>query len=223
MERRKYNPGQKWGPDRLLKKAALLAPLAGILVFVWLYILAAATYPGGSYAEPEQEGFSYKHNYLCDLLDEVAINGEMNTSRFYARWALGILCASLLLLWYQLPKIFTSNGHRVFFIRVFGLLSFGVLVFLAEDTHDRTVRIAGVFGVLALLFCFIELYKAGYRKLFLLAVLNLLVFLLNYYIYETGTFLRALPMIQKFTFLLFLLWFVLLDLALYRKLEQQEP
>lgn len=223
MESGKYKRDDNRRADKLLTKVALLAPLAGILVFLSLYMLAASRYPGGSYVEPGQEGFSFTHNYLCDLLDEEAINGELNTARFFARWALGVLCASLLILWYQLPKIFNSNGHRVLLIRGFGLLSFGILVFLGEDTHDRTVRIAGVFGVLALIFCFIELYKAGYTKLFLLAVLNLLVFMLNYYIYETGTFRIALPVLQKFTFLLFLFWFVLLDLALYRKLYQQHP
>lgn len=223
MERGKYKPDQNRLPDKLLTKFVLLAPLAGILVFVCLYTLAAARYPGGSYAKPGQEGFSFMHNYLCDLLDEEAINGELNPARFFARWSLGVLCASLLILWYQLPKIFKSSGWKVFLIRAFGMLSLGTLIFLAEDTHDRTVRIAGIFGVMALLGFSIELYMAGYRKLFLLAVMNLLIFLLNYYIYETGTYRMALPVIQKFTFLLFLLWFILLDLALYRKLEKQYP
>ncbi len=223
MESGKYKPDENRLPDKLLTKVALLAPLAGILVFVLLYMLAASRYPGGSYAVPRQEGFSYTHNYLCDLLDEEAINGELNTSRFFARWSLGVLCASLLILWYQLPKIFNSAGWKVFLIRGFGMLSLGTLIFLAEDTHDRTVRIAGIFGVMALFGFSIELYRAGYRNLFLIAVMNLLIFLLNYYIYETGTFRMALPLIQKFTFLLFMFWFVLLALALYRKLDHQTP
>jgi hypothetical protein len=219
MEQKKDNQKQEKPPAGLLRFVVLLAPLAGIALFVLLYLLAAGAYPGGSYANPEQEGFSYRHNYLCDLLDEEAINGELNTSRHFARWSLGILCASLLVLWYQIPQIFDISSKRIYFIRFSGILALGTLVFLSDGTHDRIVWIAGAFGVLALIICTLELYWAGYRVLYMLSVLNLLIFLLNYYIYETGIFLKALPMIQKLTFVLFLLWFVLLDLALYRKFK----
>lgn len=222
MEQKKDNQEQEQRPAGLLRLVVLLAPLAGIALFVLLYVLAAGAYPGGSYANPEQEGFSYRHNYLCDLLDEKAINGERNTSRFLARWALGILCASLLVLWYQIPQIFDTSSKRIYFIRFSGILALGTLVFLSDSNHDRIVWIAGAFGVLAIIACSLQLFRAGYRILYLLSVTNLLLFLINYYIYETGIFLTALPMIQKLTFVLFLLWFVLLDLALYRKFKVQD-
>ena len=44
----------------------LLLPLFGMLLFVLLYVLAALDYPGGSWILPEQNGFSFWNNYLCD-------------------------------------------------------------------------------------------------------------------------------------------------------------
>ncbi len=200
----------------------LLFPAAGMVIFVFLYIIAAFNYPGGSYAMPQNDSFSFWHNYLCDLLDAKAINGEPNTARLYARWALGILCASLVWLWWHLHRLFNRRSPNLYLMRFAGLLALGTMVFLGADTHDLIVRIAGVFGVVALLSCLVELYKGGYTSLVILGLASLLVFLLNYYIYETGTLLFRLPVIQKLTFFLFLLWFGLLNLALFKKIKMEE-
>ena len=71
----------------LKEPVLLLLPYAGMAIFVILYVIAALEYPGGSYAEPNVEGFSFWHNYLCDLLDKRAINGSINTARYHARWS----------------------------------------------------------------------------------------------------------------------------------------
>ncbi len=62
-----------------------------------------------------------------------------------------------------------------------------------------------------------ELNSAWHFARASLGVLCLLVFLTNYYIYETGFFIESLPVIQKITFVLFISWFICLDVALYRK------
>ena len=82
------------------KPYMLLFPLMGMGLFVFLYILAAINYPGGSWNFIDQNGFSFGHNYLCDLLDHYAINGKINSARFFARAALRTLCASIILLWF---------------------------------------------------------------------------------------------------------------------------
>ncbi len=201
------------------KSYVLLFPLLGMVSFVVLYIMAALVYPGGSVAYPQQNGFNFWNNYLCDLLDEFALNGELNTARFYARYALTILCTSLLLLWFYLPKLFAKTTLNQHIMWVSGLLSLLVVFFLAAQIHDEIVRIAGVFGVIAFISSSVELYKAGYVKLCMLGFSCLLIFLVNYYIYETGMYLRSLPVIQKVTFVCCLLWFLVLNLELYKKLK----
>lgn len=201
------------------KPNMLLLPLGGMASFVLFYILAALNYPGGSWVAREQDGFSFWHNYLCDLLDIYAINGEPNTARFYAIVALVLLCTGLFLLWVNLPRLFEDKSANRSIMRISGLLSLITIIFLALGNHDKVVRIAGFFGVIAFVTSSIELFKAGYKNLFLLGVFCLLVFLLNYHIYETGLFITSLPVIQKITFILFIGWFICLDVALYRKLR----
>ena len=195
-----------------------LLPLIGIALFVIFYIIAAIYYPGGSYVAPNRPGFSFKNNYLCDLLDNHAINGAFNSARIYARIALAILCLSLILLWYYLPKLFDRKNKAQTSMSIAGMLSMVITLFLASEVHDVIVRIAGVFGVTALLISFFELYKANYYKLLILGIICLFFFLTNYYIYETEILIDKLPVIQKITFLSCMSWFVLLSIHSYRKL-----
>ncbi|GAA4937096.1 hypothetical protein GCM10023314_06800 [Algibacter agarivorans] len=195
-----------------------LLPLIGIALFVIFYIIAAIYYPGGSYAAPNRPGFSFKNNYLCDLLDNHAINGAFNSARIYARIALAILCLSLILLWYYLPKLFNRKNKAQTIMSIAGMLSMVITLFLASEVHDIIVRTAGVFGVTALLIAFIELYNANYYKLLIHGIICLFFFLTNYYIYETEILIDKLPVIQKITFLSCMSWFVLLSIHSYRKL-----
>ncbi|MBT8185270.1 MAG: hypothetical protein KJN76_10545 [Eudoraea sp.] len=201
-----------------------LFPLVGIGLFVVLYLLAAMNYPGGSRMFKDHEGFSFWHNYLCDLLDITAVNGEVNTARPYANAAMIVLCISLSWLWYYLPGMFRTKSLNRKIMRISGLLSLLIIVFLGLGNHDKIVRIAGFFGVIAFISCSIALFKAGQRNLFLFGILCLTVFLINYFIYETGIYLRSLPFIQKVTFLLFISWFIGLDITLYQNVVlKKEP
>jgi hypothetical protein len=189
--------------------------------FVLLYLVAAYRYPGGSWAYPGQSGFSWRHNYLCDLLDTNAVNGMPNTGRYWARSALGVLCLGLAWLWFYLPGLARgSTGFRTL-IRYSGLAAFGTTVFLSAGTHDVTVRIAGVLGLVGMGSLLAGLWTGGHKALSLFGGWCLGIFLLNYAIYETGTFVRALPLIQKVTFVSFLVWFACMDLALLRKARAQ--
>lgn len=92
------------------------------------------------------------------------------------------------------------------------MISLCTVVFLGSETHDLVVCIAGFFGFLALPGCMMEFYKMGYYNLIIHRISCALIFLLIFYIYETGNFRQILPVIQKLTFVLFLFWFALLDL-----------
>ncbi len=201
------------------KPKILLLPLFGMLLFVLFYILAALKYPGGSWIMPEQNGFSFWNNYLCDLLDQNAINGELNTARFFARTALTVLCLSLVLLWYYLPGLFKRKNFNKNIMWLSGMAALVATSFLSSGAHDRTVRIAGFLAVIAFLTCFVELFKARHIKLFIFGIGCLIIFLVNYHIYETGLYIRLLPVIQKITFICFIIWFIMLDVFFYRKLK----
>ena len=200
----------------LPSRGFLYLPMVGMALFVLLYVVAAFLYPGGSWKFQQAEGFSFWHNYLCDLLDEYAINGQLNTARYVSRLALGFLCGGILLLWFYLPNLFEKKSTTQKIMWTSGILALIATCFLSSGTHDFTVRLAGLFGSIAFVSCSIELYRHRYFKLFYFGIGCLIIFIVNYYVYETGLYIRALPIIQKFTFLSFIVWFIILDLMLIK-------
>ncbi|MEJ2584504.1 MAG: hypothetical protein P8Z38_05495 [Robiginitalea sp.] len=194
-----------------------LFPLSGMALFILCYVIAAGLYPGGSWNDPGQVGFSWRHNYLCDLLDTRAVNGVMNAGRHWARAALGFLILGIAVLWYYLPDL--TRGARRFknLIRYAGLAALGITLFLSSETHDVTLRLAGVLGMTGVGSLLAGLWKNRLYGLVLVGLWCLGIFLVNYVIYETGRFLYALPLIQKITFSSFLAWFIWLDVRLWRQ------
>ena len=171
-----------------------LFPIIGMGLFLLCYAIATLHYPGGSWSVPDQEGFSFWHNYLCDLLDIHAINGEINTARFYAIFALASLCIGLFWLWFHLPRLFNRKSFNQKVMRASGLFSIFTIFFLALGNHDTIVRIAGLFGVIAFITCSVELHKECLNTIFLLGIICLLVFLVNYYICQWQVYVTDYPM-----------------------------
>ncbi len=200
-------------------KTIVVVPYLGMLVFLLLYVLAALHYPGGSYSHPNAKGFSFWDNYLCDLLDTYTITGVTNGARNWARMALLVLCSSLMYLWFHLPKLFPAKNSNMKLLKFAGIGALVITLFMTAGNHDVVVRIAGLFGVVGMLTLFVELFRAKYYKLFGCGMYCLLILLVNYYIYETEVYLAALPVIQKITFVSFIVWFLLMDFSLYKRLK----
>jgi hypothetical protein len=197
----------------------ILLPLKGMCLFIILYFIAALQYTNMSDTFSNKVGFSVKKNYLCDLLNVYNNEGVINPARTTARVALAIICLSMILLWYQLPKLFSIKRITQTIMQVSGIISMVILLFLQSQNHDIIIRIAGVFGLVAVISILIELYRDAFYGLFILGLFFLALFLFNYYIYETGVLLELLPLIQKFTFIICLGWLAYLNIKLYLQLK----
>ncbi|WP_223651097.1 hypothetical protein [Hymenobacter psoromatis] len=194
-----------------------LLPAGGMALFVALYALAAALYPGGSPTDKTAPGFSWLHNYWCNLLTTVAINGQPNAAQPVALLAMSVLCASLMLFWYYLPPLFPFGALGAGTVRLAGMLSMVFAGFLSSAQHDLVLNIACLLGVVALGGTFVGLYQTRRLGLLGLGVLCLVLLATNNYVYYTQQFIYSLPVIQKFTFAIFLGWFSLLSVAAYRQ------
>jgi hypothetical protein len=200
----------------------IMLPLKGMCLFIILYVIAALQYTNGLDNFSNKVGFSFKENYLCDLLNVYTLEGTINPAHTTARIALSIICLSLMLFWYQLPKLFLIQNTTQIIMQVSGIISMIILLFLTSDNHDVIIRVAGLFGILAVISILIELYRVRFYGLFIVGFLFLVLFLFNYYIYETGILLELLPLIQKLTFVVCLGWMALLNNSLYFQLKQRE-
>ncbi|NNC69566.1 MAG: hypothetical protein HKN90_01965 [Flavobacteriaceae bacterium] len=207
--------------ERFTNKLLFFIPILGMLLFILFYIVATFKYPGGSYHSFEQSGFSWQHNFLCDLLDDQAVNGQGNPAHTLARIGLGFLCLGISILWYTIPYLFKKNNYLYAGIRLAGIGSMATVLLLAYGDHDLVVRIAGILGTLALLFTYYGLYREKHTKLLLWGIAALLLVAANFYIYETSNGRYWLPIIQKLTFLVCMGWFLALNLRLRKDMQSQ--
>ncbi len=201
------------------KSIWILTPAFGSFLFIVLYVIAALLYPGGSGTDKAAIGYSWTDNYWCNLLSEKAINGQTNAARPVGVTAMFILCLSLSSFWILFPVLTQLKKYHRLLIQVAGtvcmLTSF--LLFSSID-HDLAVNTSSAFGLIAMIGTLVALYQLKWKWLFAFGLFDLLLVALNNYLYHIRGMMIYLPVVQKFSFLSFLVWFSLIDLKLYRKL-----
>jgi hypothetical protein len=194
----------------------LLVPAAGSVIFILMYVVATLYYPGGSQADKAAKGFSWAHNYWCNLLNEKGINGEPSSSPMVALPALGVLCVTMAFFAYLFPmQVGFSRRVRVL-LQVAGIASMVVALFLFTEFHDWVINVASTLGLVGVVGTMVGLRMLKWRCLFWMGILNLLLVILNNVLYYNEPLMFALPLVQKITFLSFLLWISLISVGLYR-------
>ena len=198
------------------KRFWLFAPLFGILLFCCLYVAAAQRYPGGSQIDKFRKGFSWSQNYWCNLLSENAINGAHNSARPIALTAMLLLCFSLAVFWASFPAYTPLPKRLKRSVQISGLLAMVIGVFLFTSGHDIIINIACLFGVIALLGTLAALWQLNWKALFYAGLFNFALAVLNNVLYY-GSDRFYLPVVQKITFLYFLLWIAAINLKVIRR------
>jgi hypothetical protein len=183
---------------------------------VLLYFTATLKYPGGTQLDKESNGFSWTQNYFCNLLNENAINGQKNTAQPIALTAMGVLCVTLALFWYILPMHAPTGKTSKCIMQISGILSMFIASFLYTKYHDMVINSACFFGLIAILGTFNVLKKLQWKGLFWMGIFSLILFLLNNILYYGHGLLFYLPVVQKITFVYFLLWICCIQLQVYR-------
>lgn len=204
----KNKQGRKW---------VCLLPVSGALLFTSLYVVAAFYYPGGSQHNPGATGFSWIYNYWCNLLNEHAINGQLNPARPIALAAMLVLCITLAVFWYLFPYVTGLTKPLRLIMQMAGSLSMISGFFLFTNQHDIVVNIASFFGLVATIITLIRLYQLRWNRLFRLGLFNTGLVLLNNILYYGNDLRYYLPVVQKISFLFFLSWISITSIHLYRE------
>ena len=200
----------------------VLTPIAGIVIFVLLYFIASILYPGGSQADTASKGFSWLHNYWCNLLNENGINGKYNPGRYFAITGMLVLCISMAIFWWLFAQLIPFNKRFSIALQVSAIASACCGFFLFTRYHDIVINLTGLLAFVAFAGTFAGLYKTGWRKLFWLGVFNIGLIAINNLIYYNKTYIAYLPVVQKITFVFFLVWICLIDLELFRLGKQSK-
>jgi len=197
-------------------KLPIILPITGIIVFVALYYFAALQYPGGSQANPASNGFSWMDNYFCNLLNQSAINGQTNKGQPIALASLAVLALSLALFWWSFPKYLALSKSQTKIIRITGISSMVIACLLfTKINHDLITNAASLFGLIAILLSLYVLYQNKRMPIFIFGLFNLLLVLLNNWLYYDPTLIKYLPLVQKITFASFLIWVCCINLEWY--------
>jgi hypothetical protein len=195
----------------------VLAPAAGSVLFGLLYGWAALRYPGGAPNDPTTPGFSWTRNYWCNLLNETALNGQPNPARPVALGAMLVLGLTLILFWYEFPRRagLPPTGRRL--VQTSGALAMVLGLFIFTPLHDALINLASLFGLVAVVGTLAGLRRLRWGGWFGLGLFNLVLVGLNNLLYYGEGLLPYLPVVQKFTFLAFLLWIGGISLTLFRR------
>lgn len=102
-------------------------------------------------------------------------------------------------------------------IRYAGIGSMLVIPFLLTGFHDHVINIAALLGCIAIIVLLVNLFRHNMFLFFGIGIFCLMICGVNNYVYYSKDLLHYLPVIQKISFIIFLFWFSLLSLALYKR------
>ena len=197
----------------------LYLPIIGIFLFFVLYILAASKYPGGSQADDFSTGFDWFHNYWCDLMKEIAYNQTTNFARPIAILATFLLAFSIALFSIQFPKYLPVSSFWDKATSISGTLAMIVATLIFTDLHDKVIIVCSLFGLVTVVGIFKGLIHNKKRTHQKIAIFCLFLILINNVLYY-GEYYYYLPLIQKLTFAVILLWLVSINWLFIQKKHQ---
>lgn len=197
-------------------------PVVGMGVYLVIFTIAAMDYPGGSENVPNAEGYSFFHNFLCDVMNPVTQGGVHNDARPLAIVSHLVLSFTMISFFYILPEIFDRNNRNTRIMRWVGMLTMTVFIFMYTSYHDAIVTATGVLGTIALIPFFIELVKFDNKRLRQLAYLCYLLSIIVFFIFETRIGYYYLPFLQKITFVFDAWWVIWVCFIVMKKNRQED-
>jgi hypothetical protein len=191
----------------LLRKYSILI---GIVISLFLLVVATLHYPGGSQYDQHSVGYDWKNNYLSNLFGDKAVNGADNAARPWAVAGTLFYCFSCSLFFIDFSKKISSKGAANI-IRYCGVGS-NVFAFLAVTPyHDTMVTVASTLGLISMFYIAVFVFRSRLHLLKALSVVCLLVFYSCNYMYYTRSYVEFLPIVQKLFLVITITWILSLQ------------
>lgn len=184
--------------------------LSGILIALLFLFIATSVYPGGSQHDAQSVGFSWRHNYLSNLLNPVAVNGSENPSYFWAVCGVLSLCASAAWAFVRLAAKLPHKGSANV-IRYAGVGAMLTSLLAATPLHDLAMAISGTLLMLTLFYATVFIFRTKLHWLKAWSVLYLVVLYSTAIIYYTQAGLAYLPVVQKLNLFVAIVWLLALE------------
>ncbi len=198
-------------------------PTICIFIFAVLYFYSSTLYPGGSQADLTTPGFDWVHNYWSDLMNETGRNEQLNPAEPFAIAAMVIMCIGLMIFFIQFAAKFSK--HRVWrsVIQISGTLAMICAILTFTEYHAPMIALSSFFGLFLLAGIIREVYNSEMILMKIGGVVCVLLLVINNYIYFSRNFVEILPLLQKITFAIVLLWFIGLNAELVKRNKSLHP
>lgn len=146
------------------------------------------------------------------------MNGQLNPARPVAISAMIVLCLSLMVFFVQFANVFIKQGNWSRMVKIGGVLSMISAILMFTKYHDLMTMISSFFGLFVVVGIIRVIYRSELTIYKITGIVCVLLLGLNNYIYYSTHFLEWLPLIQKITLLLVLIWIIGLNYELGRKI-----
>ena len=184
--------------------------LIGVIIANILLIIAMFSYSGGSQIDLNSEGYDFINDYFCDLFGVEAQNGMKNSARGWAIVGTFFLSLSFAIFFIHFSaKIPYRTASNI--IKYAGILTMIFTFLVVTPLHDLMILIGITFCLICYFYITFFVLKSKLHLLKILSVITLLVMYLCSYIYFTKQYLIYLPLIQKVSYILNLIWILSLE------------
>jgi len=187
-------------------------PTFCVILFLLLFLYCTTLYPGSSQHDINATGFSWQHNYWCDIMDIKTYDQRDNPARIWGIIATIILCIGTGWIFYQFPNHYGSTSTEKWIISGFGIASMLAGSMIFTSFHNQVIGIASALALVAIIVMFYVLFRQQEYPLFYFGVFACLIMLFNNYIYYSKNGIENLPWIQKVSFVIVLTWIVMIDI-----------
>ncbi|CAN5368050.1 hypothetical protein BH23BAC2_BH23BAC2_21400 [soil metagenome] len=192
-------------------------PTFCIIIFALLYYYSSTLYPGGSQANLTSPGFDWVHNYWSDLMNETGRNEEPNPAEPFAITAMVIMCIGLMIFFIQFAAKISKNRVWRFIIQISGTLAMISAILTFTEYHALMIALSSFFGLFLLTGLIREVYNSDMTLMKMGGVICILLLVINNYIYFSRNFVDILPLLQKITFAIVLMWIMGLNIELVKR------
>jgi hypothetical protein len=150
-------------------------------------------------------------------MNEKGMNGAPNPARSLAISAMMILCISLMIFFVTFARKFAMSRFWKTVIQVFGTISMVFASLIFTEHHDIMTTLSSIFGFFVVIGVIWEIYRSKLDIFKFSGTLFIVFLAINNYIYYTKNWIEYLPIIQKITFALVLMWIIGLNYELTKE------
>jgi len=204
-----------------LNEVLSLFPALGILVYFALFFMAARVYPGGSQADLRSTGFSWQHNYWCELMNYEAMNGQTNYGAVYAIVAMILAGSAIGVFFYRLPLYLKTSIARARVIKVSAAITGASGVLLFGDYHNPALLCFSLATLVTLLNALVILLQNGRWVFFAIGLISLILTQVNNVMYYLRLGIEHLPWFQKIAIATVLIWVAVMNLCFVSEKKQR--